>query len=248
MENKQTRNNSGKPKLTYWYFNRDAIHAVEEAGTHIALADSSAPVLLDRISSYLTGNDSDLAAAGYLLMRRVRADVIESNGTLVGEPESDDPDGNDVGIDTAKVEFCHVAETGAATYGNWNFVKGDFVCSYLDSALRHLDLRADGELIDPSSGCLHSAHALWNVMAALGQPTWRDDRACKTYPGANLPKCNDERWTPAPPPPGWLDVRTGTTVPLVIDVDPDLDAEVDVLLQPETRAERYRRLSLNDRR
>lgn len=77
----------------------------------------------------------------------------------------------------ADIEYCKVCEAGEAKYNRGNFRKGDSVCAYLDSTLRHLrKIRVEREVTDPETECLHAAHALWNVIEAYEQPAWRDDR------------------------------------------------------------------------
>ena len=38
---------------------------------------------------------------------------------------------------------------------------------YLDSAMRHIFAHVNGERTDPESGCLHIAHAAWNLLSLL---------------------------------------------------------------------------------
>lgn len=64
--------------------------------------------------------------------------------------------------------IARVKEFGANKYddGNWRLGnKPDE--EYYDSLFRHLDYHFKGELYDSDSGCLHLAHAVWNLCALL---------------------------------------------------------------------------------
>jgi hypothetical protein len=105
----------------------------------------------NEISSYLRQDSEDLLSAVQLLVNYVGEDF--------------------------DIEYCKVCEVGEQKYVRGNFRKGDAVCAYLDSGLRHLrKIRVHGELVDPETGCLHAAHALWNIIEAYEQPARRDDR------------------------------------------------------------------------
>ncbi len=64
--------------------------------------------------------------------------------------------------------LARVFEQGAIKYedGNWK-LGGKPDREYLASALRHLAKHKGGELYDPETGCLHAAHALWNIAVLL---------------------------------------------------------------------------------
>lgn len=68
--------------------------------------------------------------------------------------------------------LAKVFSQGAAKYtrGNW-LLGGKPDEEYLDSCLRHL-FASEHEDFDPDTGCLHVAHAVWNLCALieLNQP------------------------------------------------------------------------------
>lgn len=64
--------------------------------------------------------------------------------------------------------FCRVKELGAAKYERDNWKQGGKPDSeYLAAALRHMVAHRSGELFAGDSGCLHLAHAMWNMAAAI---------------------------------------------------------------------------------
>lgn len=64
--------------------------------------------------------------------------------------------------------LARVFEQGAIKYerGNWK-LGGKPDDEYLDSLGRHLLKLKAGEVYDPDTGCLHAAHALWNIAALI---------------------------------------------------------------------------------
>lgn len=65
----------------------------------------------------------------------------------------------------------HVAEVG--TFGAQKYTDNGWqevpnaIGRYRDAMYRHQMKRAAGELVDPDSGFLHSAHEAWNALAIL---------------------------------------------------------------------------------
>lgn len=69
---------------------------------------------------------------------------------------------------TAIKAFARVMEIGAVKYLRDNWKKGgkpDW--EYLDACLRHLTDFENGETFAADTGCLHLAHAMWNIMAII---------------------------------------------------------------------------------
>lgn len=67
----------------------------------------------------------------------------------------------------ALTELCRVFEYGAAKYSRGNYKLGGKPDEeYLDAALRHV-FAARTAARDPESGCLHLAHAIWNLAALI---------------------------------------------------------------------------------
>jgi hypothetical protein len=64
--------------------------------------------------------------------------------------------------------FCRVKELGMAKYDrdNWK-LGGKPDAEYLAACLRHMMAHASGELYASDSGCLHLAHAMWNLAALI---------------------------------------------------------------------------------
>jgi len=68
----------------------------------------------------------------------------------------------------AVVSLARVCEYGANKYARDNWKKGGKPdAEYVDAALRHLLKYWNGERVDKESGCLHVAHAVWNMMALI---------------------------------------------------------------------------------
>lgn len=60
-------------------------------------------------------------------------------------------------------EEAKVMMAGAKKYGAHNWRKGGPISQYLDCAMRHLLAIAEGEDVDPETGCLHAAHVRTNM-------------------------------------------------------------------------------------
>lgn len=67
----------------------------------------------------------------------------------------------------ALVEIAKVAKYGQSKYGKNNWRNEASLSQYLNCALRHILKRLYGEYRDSESGCLHLAHAGWNILAAI---------------------------------------------------------------------------------
>lgn len=64
--------------------------------------------------------------------------------------------------------LCRVKELGAVKYERDNWKKGGKPdAEYYDAAMRHLFAAKRGELCADDSGCLHLAHAAWNILALI---------------------------------------------------------------------------------
>ena len=64
--------------------------------------------------------------------------------------------------------IARVMEIGGIKYDIDNWKKGGKPDSeYLGAAMRHLFAHKAGELFAPDSGCLHLAHAAWNLLALI---------------------------------------------------------------------------------
>lgn len=69
---------------------------------------------------------------------------------------------------TAMEAFCRVKEVGAAKYARDNWKLGGKPDSeYLAAAIRHMMAHRSGELFAEDTGCLHIAHAMWNMAALI---------------------------------------------------------------------------------
>lgn len=69
---------------------------------------------------------------------------------------------------TAITAFARVKELGAAKYERGNWKKGGKPDhEYLDACMRHLTAFMEGEKVADDSGCLHLAHAAWNLFALM---------------------------------------------------------------------------------
>lgn len=65
-------------------------------------------------------------------------------------------------------EVVRVMEYGAGKYAPRNWLKGGKPdAEYLSAALRHIFRHSAESDTDPESGCLHLAHAAWNLLALL---------------------------------------------------------------------------------
>lgn len=64
--------------------------------------------------------------------------------------------------------LAKVFSQGAIKYERDNWQKGGKPdTEYTDSLLRHLLAMEKGELYDSDTGCLHAAHAIWNLGALI---------------------------------------------------------------------------------
>ena len=64
--------------------------------------------------------------------------------------------------------FCRVKELGAIKYARDNWKAGGKPDEeYYDACMRHLFAGKTGELFAPDTGCLHAAHAAWNMFALI---------------------------------------------------------------------------------
>jgi len=71
-------------------------------------------------------------------------------------------------FDNALVALVAVMEQGAVKYARHNWMKGGKPDDeYIDSAMRHMLHHQLGETHDDDTGCLHLAHAAWNLLACL---------------------------------------------------------------------------------
>lgn len=76
--------------------------------------------------------------------------------------------------------LAQVFAQGAIKYARGNWQKGGKPDEeYLDAALRHM-MKAQREVYDEETGCLHYAHAVWNLMALLELNYRRDYPALDT--------------------------------------------------------------------
>jgi hypothetical protein len=72
------------------------------------------------------------------------------------------------GFSRAVSAVADVTTAGAKKYspGGWQHVP-DGKGRYMEAAMRHLLALGRGEKIDPDTGCLHKAQAIWNLCASL---------------------------------------------------------------------------------
>ena len=64
-------------------------------------------------------------------------------------------------------EVAKVATYGASKYAPRNWEKGLSWSACFASFMRHFYARCTGEVVDPESGCMHTAHMAWNALAIL---------------------------------------------------------------------------------
>lgn len=227
----QLRYNEGKAKLSYFYANERATRRWREArqscsvGWYVGVSQHTASAVRELTEFLASGPGSSfdaLAGAVGKLLCGLEFDINGSvegvvfDGRTIEETLASAPD--------ALAAFCAVCEYGEAKYLRGNFRKGAPITQYLDSALRHINARLRGEILDPESGKPHLAHALWNVWTALDQPDSRDDRLPAVYdpaddfgPESELPEPREETLPPRLPSaasmfPAGL-VRTDSEVP-----------------------------------
>lgn len=77
------------------------------------------------------------------------------------------------------VQLATVVTHGAYKYNAHNFEKGLPVEDLISSARRHIVKIQAGEIVD-ASGCLHAAHAAWNMLA-LGMQEMRNYTECHDF-------------------------------------------------------------------
>lgn len=147
----QLRYDTGKPRLSYLL--------AQTPDAAVALFGGDMPW-------------SDLVETLSLYMR----DDISSNEALCEIASAAKAQG--VGLDLC-TEVARVYEYGEGKYARGNYLLGQTVSHYLDSAARHLLQLCRGETHDPESGKHHLAHIWWNVERSGDQDLDRDDRLFK---------------------------------------------------------------------
>jgi hypothetical protein len=169
MSETQLRYDSGKPKLSYL----------------IAQTPEAAHILLGSMSD----QQEEILESLCLYMR----DDITSDDVLKALVVM----ARSIGLDLA-TEVAEVYTYGATKYAHGNYLKGQTVCHYLDSAARHLRSWIGGEPKDPESGRHHLAHIWWNVERSGDQSLERDDRLYKGNPNLKTPAPKEVVVKPAP--------------------------------------------------
>lgn len=86
-----------------------------------------------------------------------------------------------IGLDLL-TEVAEVYTYGGNKYARGNYLLGQTVSHYLDSAARHLFALIRGEERDAESGKHHLAHIWWNIERSADQTHERDDRLFKGNP------------------------------------------------------------------
>lgn len=148
MSDKQLRHDSGKPQMSYLLGQRS-----EATMTLFGIdRDHSCAQLLEDLCAYMR---ADLEC-DYVLS--TIADLAKIQG-----------------LDLV-TEVAKVYEYGGTKYPRGNYLKGQTVSHYLDSAVRHLKALIGGEYYDAESGKHHLAHIWWNVERSGDQSLDRDDR------------------------------------------------------------------------
>lgn len=150
----QTRSNAGKAKLTYYYMNVRALRKMSAVEAMAVGIDG----VIDSIARWLARESESALAESAVQLLHFMGLELEN-------------------MDEALLAYSAVCVYGEGKYARFNYRKGAPICCYLDSALRHLRAYQGGEILDSESGCLHVAHAFWNIFQALEQPSHRDDRA-----------------------------------------------------------------------
>lgn len=177
MTEQQQRFNAGKPKHSYFFASNTALEVLDDALGPVNRVDPAYEDYSDAlhaISAYLDGDDYALQDAATGLMIGLQVDAADklvytaNCGMCAAEFLAHVP--------AALEAYSAVCEYGEGKYARGNFRKGAPITQYLDSALRHLLSRLRGERFDPESGKPHAGHALWNVIQAMEQPSFRDDR------------------------------------------------------------------------
>lgn len=164
MSNDQMRHNQGKLPYSYWYQTRLSLY---EQQTYILPASKGVvPVpeivahrLITKITSWLIGQIDHRTATAEWRTAEYYLDLPFATG------------------------YVEVCVFGEGKYLRGNFRKGQYVCHYADSLLRHLrKIVFENELVDTESGKSHFCHAFWNwvqIFEIMEQPevrALRDDR------------------------------------------------------------------------
>lgn len=156
----QTRDNKDKTQLHYWY------------STYAA--DVLLKLPLEILGGAPTATAEKVLHELAAFLRTPSAGVPLRTAALAAVNAGHDPG----------ELYSRVCMFGAKKYARGNFRKGAGVCSYADSALRHLMRILAGEDTDPESGLPHIGHALWNIVQMfeiqVRPDAWagRDDRLC----------------------------------------------------------------------
>ena len=156
------RDNKTKGEQSYWYSTALALRVQEEYELDpegLTPEIEAADQILTGLTAWLNGRISHVEMCDQML-----------------------EDLNGLGLNWCEL-YISVCEFGARKYQRGNFRKGAPVCSYADSAIRHIRrIRKCKELVDPESGLSHLAHTLWNlvqIFEIMQQPevaAVRDDR------------------------------------------------------------------------
>ena len=152
----QLRFNEGKPHFHYWYSTRLASFLGEDLGELAPRHAKAASALLENLTLWLCDRIDHRALIEF--WREVCYD-----------------------LDLASL-YTEVCEFGETKYDRGNFRKGQSVCHYADSCIRHLKRLIKDEACDQDSGKSHFGHAWWNVgqiFEIMEQPEvakQRDDR------------------------------------------------------------------------
>jgi hypothetical protein len=154
----QLRYDNGKPKLSY-------LLAQRPEATKILLGDMS--------------SDQKEILEGLCLYMR---DEVETDAVLYDLSAV----AKNIGLDLA-TEVAEVYTYGGNKYARGNYLLGQTVSHYLDSAARHLLAWIRGEVKDPESGRHHLAHIWWNVERSGDQSLDRDDRLFRGNPNLKTP-------------------------------------------------------------
>jgi len=69
---------------------------------------------------------------------------------------------------TAMEALCRVMEVGSVKYERDDWKQGGRPDhEYISAMGRHISAFKQGDMFDPDTGCLHLAHALWNIIALI---------------------------------------------------------------------------------
>lgn len=177
----QLRFNTGKPKLSYFYANARALDRLQEfyaQDDDFGEADNvfeAYDSIFEDVAMFLAeGPDTGFRYLVRAFQALAAALEFDLGGPIVSFPE--EPLELLLEIPRAVDAYCAVCVYGESKYERGNYRKGAPITEYLDSMLRHLRARLQGEHFDAESGKSTAAHALWNLWQALDQPGFRDDR------------------------------------------------------------------------